>query len=128
MPKYVFIQILTFYKTFTGNKKNLIKNYVRNNEINVSVHLMSNSALLYNKDHNLLTSAFPPKHVKLIKFPLKKLNISCLVPSWPHALVLCAQVSCHSVNHNNGHYSYQICICILTVHSPLYLTEAKCFT
>ena len=35
------------------------------------VNLKSNSALLYNKDHNLLTSAFPPKHVKLIKFPLK---------------------------------------------------------
>ena len=35
------------------------------------VNLKSNSALLYNKGHNLLTSAFPPKLVKSIKFPLK---------------------------------------------------------
>ena len=35
------------------------------------VNLKSNRALLYNKGHNLLTSAFPPKLVKLIKFPLK---------------------------------------------------------
>ena len=39
------------------------------------VNLKSNSALLYIKGHNLLTSAFPPKNVKLIKFPLKKLRI-----------------------------------------------------
>ena len=32
-------------------------------------NLKSNMALLYNKGHNLLTSAFPQKHVKLIKFP-----------------------------------------------------------
>ena len=38
---------------------------------NIFVNLKSNSALLYNKGHNLLTSAFPPKHVKIIKFPLK---------------------------------------------------------
>ena len=35
------------------------------------VNLKSNSALLYNKSHNLLTSAFPQKNVKLIKFQLK---------------------------------------------------------
>ena len=35
-------------------------------------------ALLYNKGHNFLTSAFPQKYVRLIKFPLKKLNISLL--------------------------------------------------
>ena len=28
------------------------------------VNLKSNSALLYNKGHNLLTSAFPPNNVK----------------------------------------------------------------
>ena len=40
------------------------------------VILKSNSALLYNRSHNLLASAFPPKNVKLIKFQFKKLNIS----------------------------------------------------
>ena len=35
------------------------------------VNLKSNSAFLYNKGYNLLTSFSPPKHVKLIKFPLK---------------------------------------------------------
>ena len=35
------------------------------------VNLKSNSTLLYNKGHNLLTSALPPKHVKLIKFHWK---------------------------------------------------------
>ena len=35
----------------------------------VFVNLKSNSAFLYNKGHNLLTSAFPQKLVKLIKFP-----------------------------------------------------------
>ena len=44
----------------------------------IFVNLKSNSALLYNKGHNELTSAFPPKSVKLIKFSFKKLNISLL--------------------------------------------------
>ena len=35
------------------------------------VNLKSNSTLLYNKGHNLLTSAFPPNLAKFIKFPLK---------------------------------------------------------
>ena len=35
------------------------------------VHLKSNSALFYIKGHNLLTSAFPPKNVEILKFPLK---------------------------------------------------------
>ena len=35
------------------------------------VNLKSNSVPLYNKGHNLLTSAFPQKNVKLIKFQLK---------------------------------------------------------
>ena len=35
------------------------------------VNLKSNSALSYNKGHNLLTSAFPQKLFKLIKFLLK---------------------------------------------------------
>ena len=34
----------------------------KNETKNVSVKLKSNLALLYNKGHNLLTSAFPSKH------------------------------------------------------------------
>ena len=46
------------------------------------VNLKSNSALLYNKGHNLLTSAFPPKNVRLIKFPLKSFyRPHCLPPT-----------------------------------------------
>ena len=33
------------------------------------VNIKSNSALLYKKGHNLLTSAFPQKNVTLIKVP-----------------------------------------------------------
>ena len=40
------------------------------NGLKYFVNLKSNSALLYNKGHNLLASAFTPKLVKLIKFPL----------------------------------------------------------
>ena len=35
------------------------------------VNLKSNLALLYNKGHNLLTSAFPPNNVKIFKFSIK---------------------------------------------------------
>ena len=45
------------------------------------VNLKSNSALLYNKGHNLSKVLFP-KQFKLIKFPLKKWNISLLEESY----------------------------------------------
>ena len=51
---------------------------------NFFFNLKSNSALLSTKGHNLLTSAFPQKNVKLVKFPLKKLNISLLKEFFPH--------------------------------------------
>ena len=50
-----------------------LKDYSTNNFVN----LKSNSALLYNKGHNLLPSAFPPKDVKLINFH-KKVEFSRL--------------------------------------------------
>ena len=40
------------------------------NDKKVFVNHKSNSALLYNKGYNLLTSAFPPKLVQLKKFPM----------------------------------------------------------
>ena len=48
----------------------LAKNLFR---LNNFVNLKSNLALLYNKGHNLLTSALP-KNVKLIEFPILALN------------------------------------------------------
>ena len=41
--------------------QNLDSKSEKNYEKNVFVNLKSNLALLYNKGHNLLTSAFPPK-------------------------------------------------------------------
>ena len=48
-----------------------ILNQMGEKQKKVFVNLKSNSAILYNKGHNLLTSAFPQKHVKLAKFLLK---------------------------------------------------------
>ena len=36
------------------------------------VNLKSNSALLNNKGHKLLTSPFPPKKIKIFKFPFRR--------------------------------------------------------
>ena len=59
------------------------------------VNLKSNSALLCNKGHNLLTSVFPQKLVKLIKFPFTQVIYYCLTAtSLKGGLLSLSQASC----------------------------------
>ena len=71
----MLLQKLKIYYHFSPS---FISFFLFSSFLSYFVNLKSNLAILNNKSHNLLTSAFHPKNVKLINFPLKKLNISLL--------------------------------------------------
>ena len=51
------------------------------------VNLKSNSTLLYNKGHNLLTSDLPTKHTQLNEMYQREFFIQITIPTWLTALI-----------------------------------------